>query len=166
MKLVIDIPKEVYNCVIDGTYCGTLYDELKNGVPFAPEINWISCRDRLPEVGRRVLITYNYDGTVDFAHLYKRYFDYKKFDIVWLADDGRYYKLEEVDAWAELPAGYKPGAADDRARQQTATDIIEEVKEAMCSDYCRYPREYNPEENNDLDLWDTEICAGCPLNRL
>lgn len=55
---------------------------------------------------------------------------------------------------------------DDRARQQTATEIIEEVKEAMCSDYCRYPREYDPEENNDLDLWDSEIFAGCPLNRL
>ena len=55
---------------------------------------------------------------------------------------------------------------DDRARQQTVTDIIEEVKEAMCNDYCRYQREYNPDENNNLDLWDSDICAGCPLNRL
>ena len=33
MKIVIDIPEEVYKCVMDGTYCGTLYEELKNGVP-------------------------------------------------------------------------------------------------------------------------------------
>lgn len=37
MKLVIDIPEGVYKCVMDGTYCGTLYDELKNGVPVEPE---------------------------------------------------------------------------------------------------------------------------------
>ena len=37
MKLVIDIPKEVYKCVMDGTYCGTLYEYLKNGVPVEPE---------------------------------------------------------------------------------------------------------------------------------
>jgi hypothetical protein len=33
MKLVIDIPKEVYKCVMDGTYCGPLYEELKNSAP-------------------------------------------------------------------------------------------------------------------------------------
>ena len=33
MKIVIDIPEAVYKCVMDGTYCGTLYEELKNGVP-------------------------------------------------------------------------------------------------------------------------------------
>lgn len=33
MKIVIDIPEEVYKCVMDGTYCGTLYEELKNGTP-------------------------------------------------------------------------------------------------------------------------------------
>lgn len=33
MKIVIDIREEVYKCVMDGTYCGTLYEELKNGTP-------------------------------------------------------------------------------------------------------------------------------------
>lgn len=36
MKLVIDIPEEVYKCVMDGTWCGSLYEELKNGVPVEP----------------------------------------------------------------------------------------------------------------------------------
>lgn len=33
MKIVIDIPDQMYERVLDGTYCGTLYEELKNGTP-------------------------------------------------------------------------------------------------------------------------------------
>lgn len=32
MQIVINIPKEMYQKVLDGTYCGTLYEELKHGV--------------------------------------------------------------------------------------------------------------------------------------
>lgn len=31
MQIVIDIPEEMYKNVLNGTYCGTLYEELKNG---------------------------------------------------------------------------------------------------------------------------------------
>ena len=31
MKLVINIDEKIYESVMDGTYCGTLYEELKNG---------------------------------------------------------------------------------------------------------------------------------------
>jgi hypothetical protein len=31
MQIVIDIPNKIYESVQDGTYCGTLYEELKNG---------------------------------------------------------------------------------------------------------------------------------------
>lgn len=33
MKLIIDIPEGMYQTVLDGTYCGSLYEELKNGIP-------------------------------------------------------------------------------------------------------------------------------------
>lgn len=33
MQIVIDIPEEMYQNVLNGTYCGTLYEELKNGTP-------------------------------------------------------------------------------------------------------------------------------------
>lgn len=33
MKIVIDIPEEMYQNVLNGTYCGTLYEKLKNGTP-------------------------------------------------------------------------------------------------------------------------------------
>lgn len=33
IKLVIEIPKPMYESVLNGTYCGTLYKELKNGTP-------------------------------------------------------------------------------------------------------------------------------------
>ena len=32
IELVIKIPNEMYQKVLDGTYCGTLYEELKHGV--------------------------------------------------------------------------------------------------------------------------------------
>ena len=53
MKIVIDIPEEVYKCVMDGTYCGTLYEELKNGVPAEPERKpgkWIEHQDRRKQI--------------------------------------------------------------------------------------------------------------------
>lgn len=33
MQIVIEIPDKMYESVQDGTYCGTLYKELKNGKP-------------------------------------------------------------------------------------------------------------------------------------
>ena len=33
MQIVIDIPEKMYQNVLNGTYCGTLYEELKNGTP-------------------------------------------------------------------------------------------------------------------------------------
>lgn len=33
IELVIKIPEKIYESVMDGTYCGTLYQELKNGIP-------------------------------------------------------------------------------------------------------------------------------------
>lgn len=32
MRIVIDIPNELYNSVLNETYCGSLYEELKNGI--------------------------------------------------------------------------------------------------------------------------------------
>ncbi len=47
-------------------------------------------------------------------------------------------------------------------------DIIsrtfDEVKQRMCDDYCRYTSGKNNDEIEDL--WDSEICNSCPLNRL
>lgn len=33
IELVIKIPEELYQNVLNGTYCGTLYEPLKNGTP-------------------------------------------------------------------------------------------------------------------------------------
>lgn len=42
---------------------------------------------------------------------------------------------------------------------------IEEVWKEMCDDYCRYPREWD-EEKEGKELYTSEICEKCPLNRL
>lgn len=54
MKLVIDIPDEQYESVMNGTWCGPLYEELKNGVPVEPCTDCVS-RDaviRIAEQGQ------------------------------------------------------------------------------------------------------------------
>lgn len=46
----------------------------------------------------------------------------------------------------------------------TVYDIIEEVKIEMCEEYCRFPREWDEEVEQET-LNDAK-CAKCPLNRL
>jgi len=53
MRLLIEIPDEMYKTVQDGTYCGSLYEELKNGIPQETVTEFA---DRCRECGReRVL---------------------------------------------------------------------------------------------------------------
>lgn len=47
----------------------------------------------------------------------------------------------------------------------TVSGIIEEVKVVICEDYCRYPREWDAEKEG-RELWESEHCEHCPLNRL
>lgn len=49
---------------------------------------------------------------------------------------------------------------------KSVSEILDEVKNAICNDYCRYPREYDEDENGGLELCDSDICRNCPLNRL
>lgn len=42
MKLMIDIPDKIYETVQNGTYCGTLYEELKNGTPLSESGDCVS----------------------------------------------------------------------------------------------------------------------------
>ena len=58
----------------------------------------------------------------------------------------------------EIPQPVKP-------LENIINETFEEVKVAMCEDYCRYPREWNEEEEG-AELIDSEICQNCPLNRL
>jgi len=50
-------------------------------------------------------------------------------------------------------------------RQKTVPEIIEEIKIQICEDYCRYPREWDEEEEG-MELIDSDICINCPLGRL
>ena len=49
---------------------------------------------------------------------------------------------------------------------KTVTEIFEEIKTEMCDKYCRFPREYDPEEHDDVELWGMDICKNCLLWRL
>lgn len=47
-------------------------------------------------------------------------------------------------------------------REKTVRQNIEEVIEEICGKYCKYPDQWDGEG----ELWDSEICKNCPLNRL
>ena len=51
----------------------------------------------------------------------------------------------------------------------SVTDIIEDVKQKICDDYCKFPDECLA-KYSDLDIADDELyrqyCENCPLNRL
>ena len=64
----------------------------------------------------------------------------------------------EYEPEVEIPTMPKP-------LENIINETFEEVKVAMCEDYCRYPREWNEEEEG-AELIDSEICRTCPLNRL
>lgn len=52
---------------------------------------------------------------------------------------------------------------EDQEKSKTATDVLEEVKQEMCDDYCKYPTIVNDRE----DLFaDDSPCMECPLNKL
>ena len=54
-------------------------------------------------------------------------------------------------------------AKEDSEKSKTITDILEEVKQEMCDDYCKYQTIVNDRE----DLFaDDSPCIGCPLNKL
>lgn len=46
------------------------------------------------------------------------------------------------------------------------TEILSDMADDICNNYCKYPNEYDPEEHDDVELCDSEICANCPLVKL
>ena len=76
--------------------------------------------------------------------------------------DTKYFGCElwecHYESATEIPTTQKP-------LENIINETFEEVKVSMCEDYCRYPREWNEEEEG-AELIDSEICRTCPLNRL
>ena len=53
--------------------------------------------------------------------------------------------------------------SNETLKKKRVTKVLEEVRDDMCSHYCKYPSMYTSDE------WEEqydEICAGCPLDRL
>lgn len=56
--------------------------------------------------------------------------------------------------------------AEEKEKKQTVKQIIDEVTEEMCDKYCKYPGEWDPDEHDGMELFESEICQNCPLMRL
>lgn len=48
---------------------------------------------------------------------------------------------------------------------KSITEQIEEIKEDICNNYCKYPDTWD-EQKEGCELIDSEHCQNCPLNRL
>jgi len=51
-----------------------------------------------------------------------------------------------------------------RKRKNMSKEELEEIAEQICDEYCRYPLQWDEEEEG-IPLSDSEICRNCPLNR-
>ena len=51
----------------------------------------------------------------------------------------------------------------DVKKQKTISEQMEEIKEEMCSEFCKYPIIW---DQRDGELSDSYYCQNCPLNRL
>ena len=49
--------------------------------------------------------------------------------------------------------------------EQSITEILEEVKNEMCSYYCKWPENWD-EEAEGVELSESTFCRNCPLNKL
>lgn len=49
--------------------------------------------------------------------------------------------------------------------EKTIPQMLQEVVDDMCQNYCKWPDEWN-EEAEGMELSESDICANCPLNRL
>lgn len=47
----------------------------------------------------------------------------------------------------------------------TVTEEIEQIKEDMCRNYCKYPDTWD-ENVEGCELCESDVCRECPLNRL
>lgn len=48
---------------------------------------------------------------------------------------------------------------------KSVTEMIQEIAELFCDQYCRYPREWD-EEKEGIALCDSDVCKNCPIVRL
>lgn len=78
-----------------------------------------------------------------------------------------YYKIrsgEDITKEHSKTIAEITGAAkEDSEKSKTVTDVLEEVKQEMCDDYCKYPTIVNDRE--DLFADDSPYME-CPLNKL
>ena len=106
------------------------FEDIIEKMPSAqPEQRWIPCSERLPERGKDVLVTRDYDGREDcnksfrYVEIASRYGEDDDPDWTSFSDEYKMHpKNHHVIAWRELPEPYSERRQDERYNQQTGGD--------------------------------------------
>ena len=72
--------------------------------------------------------------------------------------------LEKV-MYKTIATAYDNGKkAAEEGKALTITRQLEHIAEDICTNYCKYPLDWN--EEKDGPLCESSICAACPLSRI
>lgn len=115
MKLIINIPDELYNQLCeDHSYNSAkiAYRELMNGKPYEerPEGEWILVSERLPEINVDVIVT-----DIETTGTYSAYYQGDGF---WECDNGQF--KDRVIAWMPFPEPYQKYGGKEESSTKSA----------------------------------------------
>lgn len=74
-------------------------------------------------------------------------------------------RTPEEQAQKMLEAYTKLAGEKAAVEHKSIAVILEEIANEFCDNYCKYPDSWD-EEAEGCELSESEICSGCPINRL
>lgn len=120
MKLIIDIPEDLYKWIRDDYGHNTeevVYKAVVSGTPYEerPQGEWINAKERLPEEMKQVLVWFEYHRFGDYNCMYQTYGFCFVCDGKWSSfiNGETGWRGARIIAWQPLPEPYDSEVHDD-----------------------------------------------------